>query len=91
MSKLLNLNRLNLHWIETALEGWVVIEEANVKRTLVKEMCRELVFICRDQRNRAIKAEKFYEKYRNDIPYADKQDILLLLLEMLKYAKHNGI
>jgi hypothetical protein len=82
---------LNFGWVETALDVWVEIEELNARRAVIRNMTREIVAICRANRNRVEHAEALLDKYTDVIPYERKQEIFLIIAETLLYISYNGV
>jgi len=82
---------LNFSWLETALGVWVEIEELNARRAIIHNMTREIIAICRTERERVEKAEAFLDKYAHVIPHAEKQEIFRLMAEALLFITYNGV
>lgn len=82
---------LRFDWVEAALRAWVDVEQARVERVRVQSIARELVAICRANRERVERADAFYEKYRHLLPHAERQEVLRLMAETLLYIQFRGL
>ena len=82
---------LDFTWVDAALEAWADIEEMRARQTTVREMARELVAICRSNRERVENAERYLDRYREVIPNVQKQEIFRLVAELLLFIQYRGV
>ena len=90
MSKLFGQRPIDFSWLETSLEAFVELERGRVQQVTVQQMAREIVAICRSQRERVRLAEEYYDKYRDVLTHADRQDVLRLMAETLMFITYGG-
>lgn len=90
MSKLFGKRALDFSWLELSLGAFVELDRGRVKQVTVQQMAREIVAICRSQRERVRLAEEYYDKYRDVLTHADRQDILRVMAETLMFITHGG-
>lgn len=87
------MNRLPLQfdWLEVALGAVVQLEFGRVEVARVRSMARQIVAICRDQRDRAIAAERFLDENRDALSADQRNEALRLIAETLLYIQYGGI
>lgn len=82
---------LDFGWVEATLAGWVELERGRVERVRLQQMTREIVAICRDNRERVKRADAYYDRYRDVLTHADRQALLRLMAETLLYVQYRGV
>lgn len=82
---------LYISCLEAALESIVAIEETNLKRTIIKNISKEIIKICRNNRNRIERVDQILEDYGNYISYENKQEIFKIVAETLLFTQYNGV
>ena len=83
--------RYDFSWVQTALEAYVRIEEAQVKQATVRQMTREIIAICQNNRARVVKVEAFLDEFQHVLSHEHKQDIFRLIAETLLFIQYRGV
>jgi hypothetical protein len=81
---------IDFDWLVCALEPIVAFEQGRADQARVRAVAREIVAVCRSQRDRVVAAERILEEHR-DILSADQKDSFLhLMAEALLYITYHG-
>lgn len=81
---------LRFDWLETALAVIVEAQHGRVEMARVRGMSREIVALCREQRERVLAAEMFLDENRDILSAEQRNDVLRLIAETLLYIQYRG-
>jgi transglutaminase-like putative cysteine protease len=82
---------LDFDWVLQALEPLVVFEQGKADQTRVQSLAREIVAMCRANRDRVEAAERVLSEYRDVLSPEQKNEALRIMAETLLYIQHNGV
>lgn len=82
---------LRFDWLEAALQVVLEVQSGRVEMARVHSMSREIVALCRDQRDRVAAAERVLDENRNTMSCAQKNEVLRLIAEALLYIQSGGV
>ena len=66
------------------------IEEGRARATAARAMARALMASCRANRDRVVAAKEFLDKHREILNHDDLQQVLVLMLKVLKEHETEG-
>jgi hypothetical protein len=83
-------SNLDYSWHDSILDSLVSIQEMNLKRSIISNISREVVQICKKKRDRVAKVELLLDEFGGYIAHEDKQEIFILVAETLLFIQFNG-
>jgi hypothetical protein len=82
---------LSFDWVTASLRAIVAFELGRVEQARVRCLAREIVAICRVQRDRVVRADRLLEEHRDLLSIEQRNEVLRLMAEVLLYIQFRGV